>query len=152
MTELRPIRTNEDYKAAMKELHATFETAEPGTPEGDRMEVLALLVWDYEQKHHPIAPPDPVAAIEHAMDRLNLSRRDLEPILGGANRVSEILNKRRPLTLGMIRRLSKELGIGLDVLVQPYELVREKPQAMPTADATGRKRLKGKEDALLVNA
>lgn len=124
--DIRPIRTEEDYKAAMKYLHANFETAEPGTPEGDKVEVLSLLVWDYEQRTDPVEPPHPIDAILYAMDKDGLTRRDLEPILGGANRVSEILNKRRYLTLGMIRALGKELGIGLDVLVQPYELAEDK--------------------------
>lgn len=119
--EIRPIRTGADYAAALAEVNRLFN-AQTGTPEADRFEVLALLVNDYEKRQHRIDPPEPVDAILHALDRLNLTRRDLEPLLGGPNRVSEVLNKQRGLSLSMIRRLSEKLGIPAEVLVRPYPL------------------------------
>jgi HTH-type transcriptional regulator/antitoxin HigA len=96
--------------------------AEPGTPEGDRLEVLMTLVEAYEDEHHPIPLPDPIEAIKYYMESCNLSRQDLEPIIGSRARVSEILNRRRALSLRMIRNLEAELGIPAEILVQPYNL------------------------------
>ncbi len=118
--EIRPIKTEADYQAALDEIESLFD-AEPGTPEGDRLEVLTTLVEAYEDKHYSIPMPDPVAAIEYHMESRGLSRRDLEPYLGSRARVSEILNRRRPLSMEMIRRLHAGLGIPAEVLIQPYE-------------------------------
>ena len=118
--EIRPIRTKADYRAALKEVDRLWE-AEPGTPEGDRVDVLVTLIEAYEAKHHPIPAPDPIAAIEFMMAQRGLTRRDLEPAIGSRGRVSEVLTRKRPLTLPMVRALSALLAIPTDVLVQPYE-------------------------------
>src|ERR1700726_1695436 len=110
MTELKPIRSKAAYKAAMKELQRLWG-ARSGTPEGDRLDVLATLIDAYESEHDPIDPPDPVEAIKFRMEQRGLSRKDLEPIIGTRTRVAEILNRKRSLSIGMIRRLHEELGI-----------------------------------------
>jgi HTH-type transcriptional regulator / antitoxin HigA len=97
--------------------------AQPGTPDGDLLEMLVILVEAYEEQHYPIAPPDPIEAIEFHRERLGVTRRDLEPYIGSRARVSEILNRRRPLTLAMIRRLQAGLGIPAEILLRPYPLV-----------------------------
>jgi HTH-type transcriptional regulator/antitoxin HigA len=118
--EIRPIRTKADHRAALKEVERLWDAA-PGTPNGDRVEVLVTLIEAYEARHFPIPAPDPIAAIEFMMDQKGLSRRDLEPAIGGRGRVSEVLTRKRPLTLPMVRALSALLQIPTDVLVQPYE-------------------------------
>lgn len=121
--EIRPIRTEADYKAALAEVNRLFD-AVPGTSEFDRLDVLATLIEAYEAKVAPIALPDPIAAIEFALDRLSLNTTDLEPIIGNKERVSAILAKRERLTLPMIRRISVKLGIPVSVLAQPYSIRR----------------------------
>jgi HTH-type transcriptional regulator/antitoxin HigA len=121
--DIRPIRTKADYRAALKEAERLWD-AEPGTAEGDRVEVLVTLIEAYEAKHVPIPAPDPIAAIEFMMDQKGLTRRDLEPAIGRSGRVSEVLTRKRPLTLPMVRALSKLLDIPPAVLVQPYPLRR----------------------------
>jgi HTH-type transcriptional regulator/antitoxin HigA len=116
--DIRPIRTEADYRTALGEVERLWEAA-PGTPDGDRVEVLATLIEAYEAEHHPIPVPDPIAAILFMMDQKGLTRRDLEPAIGSRSRVSEILNRKRPLTLPMVRALSTLLHIPTDVLVQP---------------------------------
>jgi HTH-type transcriptional regulator / antitoxin HigA len=118
---IKPIKTTVDYEAALKEIERLFE-AEPGTPQGDRLEVLTTLVEAYEDKHFAIPAPDPVVAIQYFMESRDLTRRDLEPYLGSRARVSEILNRKRPLSLEMIRELNKGLGIPAEVLIKPYRL------------------------------
>ena len=118
--DIRPIRTEADYRAALKEAERLWN-AEPGTLKGDQVEVLSTLIEVYEAKNHPIPAPDPIAAILFMMEQKGLTRRDLEPGIGGRTRVSEILNRRRPLTLPMVRALSALLNIPIDVLVQPYD-------------------------------
>ncbi len=118
--EIRPIRTDEEYHVALKELER-FWDAEPGSNEGDYVEVLTTLVEAFEAKHHPIPAPDPIAAIEFMMEQKGLTRRELEPAIGSRGRVSEVLNRKRPLTLPMVRALSALLDIPTDVLVQPYD-------------------------------
>ena len=118
---IRPIRNEEDYEAALEEIEALWN-AEPGTPEGDRLDLFVMLVEAYEAEHYPIPDPDPIDLIVHVMDARGLTRSDLEPYLGSRSRVSEILNRRRPLTLEMIRRLQNGLGLPADILVQPYDL------------------------------
>lgn len=118
--DIRPIRTESDHRAALQEVERLWE-AEPGTPEGDRVEILSMLIETYEAKHHPILAPDPIVAILFMMEQKGLTRRDLEPAIGSRSRVSEILTRRRPLTLPMIRALSALLDIPTDVLVRPYE-------------------------------
>ena len=118
--DVRPIRTEADYKAALAEIE-TLMNATMGSPEGDRLDVLATLAEAYETVHVPIEAPDPISAIVFMMEQKQLSRRDLEPAIGSRARVAEVLNRRRPLTLPMIRALSRALDIPADVLIQPYE-------------------------------
>jgi HTH-type transcriptional regulator / antitoxin HigA len=115
--EIKPIRTEADYEAALAEVERLWG-AEPGTPDGDRFEVLFTLVEAYEEKQYPILPPDPVEAIKYFMESRGLERRDLEPYIGPGGRVSEVLNRKRPLTLAMIRKLNAGLGIPAEVLIQ----------------------------------
>jgi HTH-type transcriptional regulator/antitoxin HigA len=117
--EIRPIRTKADYRVALKEVERLWD-AEPGTPPGDRVDVLVTLIEAYEAKHFPIPAPDPIAAIVFMMEQKGFTRRDLAPAIGSRGRVSEVLNRKRPLTLPMVRALSALLGIPTDVLVQPY--------------------------------
>ncbi len=119
--DIKPIKTNEDYQSALEEIDRLFD-ASPDTPEGDHLEVLMTLVQAYEDKHYPILPPDPIEAIKYHLESRGLSRRDLEPYIGSRARVSEILNRRRPLTLRMIRNLEQGLGIPAEILVQRYDL------------------------------
>ncbi|MGE0826136.1 MAG: type II toxin-antitoxin system HigA family antitoxin [Candidatus Binatia bacterium] len=118
MKALKPIKTEADYDAALAEIDTLME-AEPDTPEGDRLDILVTLVEAYEAKHWQINPPDPIAAIELRMQQKGFTRRDLEKILGSKSRVSEILNRKRPLTLNMIRRLHSLWGIPAESLIQP---------------------------------
>jgi HTH-type transcriptional regulator/antitoxin HigA len=124
--DVRPIRTKADHQAALAEI-ASLMSAEKGTPEGDRLDVLATLVEAYEAAHVPIEAPHPISAILFMMEQKQLSRRDLEPAIGSRARVAEVLNRRRALTLPMIRRLSGVLDIPADVLVQPYKVIRPVP-------------------------
>ncbi|MCB0104522.1 MAG: hypothetical protein KDE53_01395 [Caldilineaceae bacterium] len=128
---LRPIRNEEDYETALEEIEALWE-AEAGTPEADRLEILVMLVEAYEAEHYPIPDPDPIELILHVMDARSLTRKDLEPYLGSRARVSEILNRRRPLSLEMIRKLQTGLGLPADILVQPYALQTTHHQAITT--------------------
>ena len=120
---MRPIKTEVDYEQALAEIESLFD-AQPDTPEGDRLEVLTTLVEAYEQKHHAVPPPDPIEALLYYMESRGLVRRDLEPYLGSRARVAEILNRRRGLTIEMIRRLHKGLGVPAEVLIRPYTLSR----------------------------
>ena len=101
---IQPIRTEADYDAALAQIEQLWGAVE-GSAEGDRLDVLAVLVEHYETKRHPIAPPDPVEAIKFRMEQMNLSRKDLEPLIGSRARVAEIINRRRALSMPMIRRL-----------------------------------------------
>jgi HTH-type transcriptional regulator/antitoxin HigA len=120
---IRPIRTKADYRAALKEVERLWD-AEPGTPDGDVVDVLATLIEVYEAEHFPIAAPDPIAAIEFMMEQKGLGRRDLEPAIGSRGRVSEVLTRKRPLTLPMVRALSALLDLPTDILTQPYPVRR----------------------------
>ena len=125
MRPIRPIKTEADYDAALAEIDRLIvDDKEPakGTRNADRLEILLLLVRAYEQAHYPVDPPDPIDAIKFRMEQQGLTRRDLELIFGSSGRVSEILNRRRALTLDMIRRLHSELGIPLESLTREYEL------------------------------
>lgn len=121
MCEIKPIHTEKEYEEALAIIEQLFDT-QPGTEEGDRLEVWVTLVAAYERKRFAMPLPDPIAAIQYHMESRGLSRSDLEPFIGSRARVSEILNRRRPLTLRMIRRLSQGLGISATILVQPYAL------------------------------
>jgi HTH-type transcriptional regulator/antitoxin HigA len=117
--QIRPIKTRADHRAALKEIERLMN-AKAGTPAGDRLEVLATLVERYESRHEPIEPPNPIDALLYYMESRGLARRDLEPYLGSRARVAEVLNRRRPLTIDMIRRLHAGLGISAEVLIRPY--------------------------------
>lgn len=116
--DIKPIRTEADYQAALREVESLM-SAEFGTPEGDRLDVLATLVEAYEAKHFPMEVADPVEAIKFQMEQKGLTVKDLEPMIGRSNRVYEVLNRIRPLTLPMIRKLHKGLGIPAEALIQP---------------------------------
>ena len=121
--ELRPIRTKRDYNLAMKEAEALWD-APARSAQADRLEVLTLLIQEYEREHYPIPDPEPIDFLLHVMDARGLTRRDLEPFLGSRARVAEVLNRVRPLSLEMIRRLSTGLSIPAEVLIQPYDVTR----------------------------
>ena len=114
--EIQPIRTDADHGSALARI-AELMSAEPGTPDGDELDVIATLVEAYEQKRFPIEPADPIEAITFRMEQFGLGRKDLEPFIGSRHRVSEVLNRRRGLSLEMIRRLHEGLNIPLEVLV-----------------------------------
>ncbi|MBC7710752.1 MAG: transcriptional regulator [Rhizobacter sp.] len=118
---VNPIRTQADYRAALAVVSKLVDKdPAPGTPDGDRLDVLATLVEAYEAKHYSIPTPDPIEFLQHVMASRGLTRKDLEPCIGSRARVSEILNRARPLTLTMIRRLSDALNLPADVLVKAY--------------------------------
>lgn len=121
--ELRPIRTRREHQAALKKAEALWD-APDGSPSADRLEVLVLLIEAYEREHYPIADPDPIDFLRHLMEARELSRSDMEPFIGSRSRVAEVLNRVRPLTLEMIRRLSTGLKIPADVLIRDYKLRR----------------------------
>jgi HTH-type transcriptional regulator/antitoxin HigA len=116
MDTIKPIHTEADHKAALAQIERLWD-AKPASPGFDRLDVLGTLVDAYERAHTPILPPDPVEAILFRLEQQGRSRKDLEPLLGTRARVSEILNRRRSLTLAMIRALHRVLQIPLDVLV-----------------------------------
>jgi HTH-type transcriptional regulator/antitoxin HigA len=116
--DVKPIRSNADYEAALKEVERLWG-AKLGSRDGDRLDVLATLIDAYEAEHFPIDPPDPVEAIKFRMEQQNLTRRDLEAIIGSRTRIAEVLNRKRGLSIGMIRRLHEHLGISADVLIRP---------------------------------
>jgi HTH-type transcriptional regulator / antitoxin HigA len=116
--EIQPLNTDAAYRAALAEISALIDLdPELNTAEGDRLDVLATLVQAYEAKHSPIDPPDPIEAIKFRMEQQSLSVKDMEQIIGKSNRVYEVLNGKRPLTLAMIRRLHRHLGISAKVLI-----------------------------------
>jgi len=119
--EIKPIKTDADYRAALEEVE-TLMSAEPNTPEGEKLDVLVTLIEAYEHKHFPLDLPDPVEAIKFEMEQKGLTVKDLEPMIGKSNRVYEVLNRKRSLTLTMIRKLHRELGIPAESLIkQPVE-------------------------------
>jgi HTH-type transcriptional regulator/antitoxin HigA len=113
---VRPVKTARDYHQALKRIEALMN-AVPGTRAGDELDVLVTLVEAYEAKHHRVFPPDPVEAIKFRMEQMGLTRKELEPLIGGRGRVSEVLSRRRSLSLDMIRRLHAELAIPLESLL-----------------------------------
>lgn len=118
MKDLRPIRTKAGYEQAMKQIGRLWGSR-LGTPKGDRLDILATLVDAYEEEHYPMDPPDPIEAIKFHMEQRGLTRRDLEGILGTRTRVAEVLNRRRGLSINMIRRLHEKLGIAAEILIRP---------------------------------
>jgi HTH-type transcriptional regulator / antitoxin HigA len=116
--DIRPIHNDADYRAALKTASAYFDDEpEAGTEDADRFEILITLIEAWESKHFPLQMPDPIEAIKFRMEQSGLAIKDLEPMIGRPNRVYEVLNKKRPLTLAMIRRLHRGLGIPAEVLV-----------------------------------
>lgn len=122
--ELKPIRIKKDYQAALAEAERLWD-APTKSPEADRLGVLVMLIEDYERQHYPIPDPDPIEFLNHVMENRGLTRKDLEHYIGPRGRVSDILNRTRPLTLGMIRLLAEGLKLPAEVLIQPYELRKE---------------------------
>lgn len=121
--DIKPIKSEADYEAAMVEIESLMD-AKTDTPEGDRLDVIATLVEAWETRRQPIEDPDPVAAILHRMEALGLDRKDLEPVIGTRARVSEVLGRKRPLSMSMVRRLHAALGIPAETLIKPYDLAR----------------------------
>lgn len=119
--EIKPIKSEAEYQAALAEIDTLLEV-EAGTPEVDRLELLSMLVEAWEDEHYPIGDPDPIEAILFYMEQNGLSRKDLEPYIGDRARVADILNRRRPLSLNMIRRLHAGLGIPAEILIKEYRL------------------------------
>jgi HTH-type transcriptional regulator/antitoxin HigA len=125
--EIKPIRTEADYEAALQEVGQLLDS-QPGTSKGDRMEILVTVIAAWEEKHYPIPEPDdPVEVLQYYMESRGLSRADLIPYLGSKERVSEILNRKRGLSLEMIRRLHSGLGIPADLLLKPNKLTNTAP-------------------------
>ncbi|ALO17243.1 Antitoxin HigA [Salinivirga cyanobacteriivorans] len=120
---IKPIKTEEDYQAALSRLEEIFD-APDGTPESDELDILGLLVDEYEKEHYPIDSPDPIEAIKIRMEELNMRQVDLIPVIGGKSRVSEILNRKRRLTIQMIRRLKERLNLSAELLIRDYELLK----------------------------
>ncbi len=130
--KIQPIRNESDYDNAVATIERLWG-AKPDTPNGDRLDVLMVLVEAYEAKHHPIDPPDPVEAIKFRMEQMNLTRKDLEPLIGPRGRVTEVINRRRPLSLTMIRKLHECLHIPLASLIRKSAPVRSNRPVHPTA-------------------
>ena len=116
---VKPIKTKKDYNLAMERLEALFD-AKKGTPEGDELEVLSILIERYEDEHFPVGLPDPIEAIKFRMEQMGYNQVDLAKVVGLKSRASEILNRKRKLSLDMIRQLHDKLNIPTDVLIQPY--------------------------------
>ena len=129
--ELRPIRAEADYQWALAEV-AKLWGAPSGSAEGDRLDVLATLIDAYEAEQYPMDPPDPIEAINFRMEQQGLTRKDLEPLIGTRTRVAEVLNRKRALSIDMIRRLHDRLGISAEVLIRPSRKRTAKPA--PAAD------------------
>jgi HTH-type transcriptional regulator / antitoxin HigA len=127
---MKPIKTEADYNAALQEIEQLFD-AQPGSENADRLEVLVTLVKVYEDEHYPIPAPDPIEFLNYFMESRGLQRSDIEPYIGSRARVSEILNRKRPLTLNMIQRLSIGLNIPASALIQAYELATSKQTNKP---------------------
>ena len=120
MLQIRPIRTEADYDAALKAVSPLFDNEpEPDSDEGAAFDAMITLIEAYERKHHPIGLPDPIEAIKFRMEQQGLSPKDLQPMIGGLNRVYEVLSRKRPLTMPMIRRLHQQLGIPAESLIGP---------------------------------
>lgn len=116
--KIRPIRNESDHQEAMEEVARLWNSA-PGSAEADRLEVLSTLIDAYEDANHPVPPPDPIDAIRFYMEQEGMTAKDLEPLIGTRSRVWEVLNRKRRLSLAMIRRLNRKLGIPAEILVRP---------------------------------
>jgi len=121
--EIKPIKTEADYKVSLEQLDKVFD-APIGTKESDYADILALLIDEYEKKYYPISAPDPIEAIRIRMEEMQLKQIDLVKEIGGKSRVSEILNKKRKLTVEMIRKLTDKLNLSASLLITDYKLTR----------------------------
>ena len=121
--DIKPIRTEADYQKALERLEEIFD-AKIGTPESDEADVLGLLIDDYEKKHYPIEAPDPIEAIKIRMEEMHLKQVDLIKEIGGKSRVSEILNRKRKLTVDMIRNLAARLNLSAGLLIRDYQITK----------------------------
>lgn len=121
--DLKPIKTEQDYRKALERLDVIFD-APTDTKEGDEAEILSMLIENYENEHYPIDAPDPIEAIKIRMEELNMRQKDLVGVIGGKSRVSEILNRKKRLTVDMIRELERLLQISASVLVNNYQLAK----------------------------
>lgn len=124
---IKPIKSESDYKLALKRMEIVFDAA-IGTSEGDEADILGLLLDEYEKKHYPIEAPDPIEAIKIRMEELQLKQVDLVNVIGSKSRVSEVLNRKRKLTIEMIRNLTKRLNLSSDLLITDYQLASLKPR------------------------
>lgn len=120
---IKPLKTEQDYGKAIERLDVIFD-APANSKEGDEAEILSMLIENYENEHYPIDAPDPIEAIKIRMEEMNLKQKDLVGVIGGKSRVSEILNKKKRLTVDMIRELEKILHISASVLVTNYQLTK----------------------------
>ncbi|MGM1055495.1 MAG: helix-turn-helix domain-containing protein [Bacteroidota bacterium] len=120
---IKPIKTEQDYEKALERLEIIFDTP-ANTKEGDEAEILSILIDNFENEHYPIEAPDPIEAIKIRMEEMNLKQKDLVGIIGGKSRVSEILNKKKRLTVEMIRELERILHISASVLVKNYNITK----------------------------
>lgn len=119
---IRPIRTDDDYRKALASVEALWADAQPGTDAGDQLDVLITLIQAYEREHHPIPPPDPIEAIKFRMEQMGIGRTGLEGIIGTRARIAEVLLRRRPLSISMIRKLHEKLDIPAEILIRETSL------------------------------
>jgi len=122
--EIKPIKTEKDYDKALERLEVIFDSS-PNSKEGDEAEILSLLIENYENEHYPIEAPDPIEAIKIRMEEMEFKQKDLVGVIGGKSRVSEILNKKKRLTVDMIRKLEEKLHISASILVNNYKLTEK---------------------------
>ena len=144
---IRPIRTENDYREALAHVDSLWAKAVPGAPEGDQLDVLVTLIQAYEREHYPIPPPDPIEAIKFRVEQLGIGRKGLEGIIGSRARVAEVLTGTRALSIAMIRRLHRELGIPAEILIRevarptvargrPHRATKEAPRERSKAQQT----------------
>jgi HTH-type transcriptional regulator / antitoxin HigA len=122
--DIKPIKTKKDHAQALKRIEVLMR-AKINTPEGDELDILVTLVEAYEAKHYAIEAPDPIAAIQHRMEAMGMKRKDLEPLLGSKSRVSEVLNRRRKLTMEMVRNLHTAMQLPAEALIQDYSILSQ---------------------------
>ena|SRR3990167_7389324 len=119
--DIKPIKTRKDHAMALKRIEMLM-SAKANSPEGDELDVLVTLVQAYEAKHDTIDAPDPIAAIHHRMEAMGMNRKDLEPLLGSKSRVSEVMNRKRKLTMEMVRNLHRKMQLPADTLIRDYDV------------------------------
>ncbi|MBI3959382.1 MAG: transcriptional regulator [Chloroflexi bacterium] len=139
--QIKPIHNDEEYEAALQEIDRLWDAAN-GTPEGDTLEILVTLVEAYEKGRYELPPPDPIQAIEYFMESRGWTRKELEPSIGNRGRVSEVLNRKRPLTIAMIRKLEQTTGIPASILIQPYATEQEQIDSEFVVASAGESRMR----------